>query len=287
MPVKQNNGGSKPIAELTNSSKNNLSACCSGNYCCHNGFGKKLVMTLVGILLAYVIVLLGTMIRNNMQKYSTIGYADKQERTIVVSGQGKVTATPDIAITDMGLTSDAATVSEAQKKNTETMNQVVAKLKTLGIADKDIKTASYNIYPQYDYTDKGSVLKGYQVSQTLEIKIRNLEKANEVLALAGEFNLNNVSGLQFTIDDKDVYIAQARQLAIQKVAAKAKTLSQALGVKVVAIVSYNEYSNDSQTPVYYGMGGSVDSAKAVMPAPQIQAGSNDVILNVDVTLEIR
>jgi len=237
--------------------------------------------------LAYVIVLLGTVIRNNLQKYYTIGYADRQERTIVVSGQGKVTATPDIAITDMGLTSDAATVSEAQKKNTDTMNQVIAKLKTLGIADKDIKTASYNIYPQYDYTDKGSVLKGYQVSQSLEIKIRDLTKANEVLALAGEFNLNNVSGLQFTIDDKEVYVAEARQMAIQKVAQKAKDLSQALGVKIVAIVSYNEYSNDTATPMYYGMGGLADSAKAVMPAPQVQAGSNDVVLNVDVTFEIR
>jgi uncharacterized protein YggE len=288
MPVTKNNGALKSFAEACNCSTKECSACCGGKGCCRHSFGKKIMITLVGIILAYVIVLLGTMIRNNLQKYYTIGYADKQERTIVVSGQGKVTATPDIAITNMGLVSEAATVSEAQKKNTETMNKLVEKLKVLGVADKDLQTASYNIYPQYDYTDKGSVLKGYQVSQSLEIKIRDLAKANEVLALAGEFNLNNVGGLQFTIDDKEVYKAEARKLALEKVAEKAKALSRALGVRLVAIVSYNEYGNDNAMPVYYGMGGSMaEAVKAAAPAPDIQAGSNDVTLNVDVAFEIR
>lgn len=291
MPVEKTNGGIKPKAEAVSYSQKE-SACdcgigCCGKNCCQ-GFGKRILLTLAGILLVYIIVFFGTLVRNNLQEYNFIGQADKSERTILVSGQGKVAVKPDIAVTSLGLTTEATTVSEAQKKNTETMNKLIAKLKELGIEDKDIQTVNYNIYPRYDYTDEqGSVLRGYQIDQSVSVKIRNLEKANSVLALAGEFNLNNVGGLQFTIDDKEVYKDQARELALEQVIKKAKNLSRALGVKIVSIVNYNEYANDGGVyPLYYGMGGSMMAEKAV-PAPAIEAGSTDVIMNVDVTLEIK
>ncbi len=258
------------------------------HHCC-GSFGKKLLFTLAGILLVYIIVLVGTMVRNNIQKYYYIGWADKQERTIMVQGQGKVTAKPDIAVINMGMTSEAATVAEAQKKNTEVMNSLVTKLKDLGVDSADIQTTNYNIYPQYDYTqDKGQVLKGYQVNQSLTVKIRNLEKANDVLALAGQVGANNVSGIQFTFDDREVYKAQARDLALKQVAEKAKSLSTSLGVKLISVVSYDEYENNGSYPIYKnlsdssGMGGGTPVA-----APQIEVGANDVILNTNVTFEIQ
>lgn len=295
MPVKNVNGNGKVAAVQEKKSSGeteccstHMDNCCGGKCCSHgHGFAKKIIVTLVAIVLVYLIVLLGTMIRNNIQKYYFIGKADRTERTIVVQGQGKVTIKPDIAKVSMGMMANGATVAEAQQKNTEVMNNLVTKLKTLGIESKDIQTNDYNIYPQYDYTqDKGQVLKGYQVTQSVTVKIRDLTKANQVLALAGEVGANNVSGLQFTVDDRENYKTEARNLALKQVIEKAKGLSQTLGVKMVGIVSYDEFENGTSFPMYktmtdsFGMGGGAAS-------PQIEAGTNEVILNVNVGFEIR
>ncbi len=256
---------------------------CRGVHC---ALLKKIFATLFGILLVYIIVLLGTMIRNNLQEYYYIGQSDRAEKTIVVEGQGKVTAKPDIAITTMGMVSEGDTVLEAQKANTLVMNKLMVSLKELGIEEEDLQTSSYNIYPRYNYSEEdGRELSGYEVRQSVKVKIRNLEKANQILALAGKVGVNSVSGLDFTIDDKDVYKAEARAKALEKAAEKALALSNALGVKVVGIVSYDEYESNVGGPIYkayseaLGMGGEV--------APQLESGSTEILLNVSITLEIR
>lgn len=248
-------------------------------------FAKRIFGTLLGILLVYVIFLVGTMIRNNIQKYEFIGQADRLERTITVDGQGKVAAMPDIAMTTMGMIAEGKTVAEAQEKNTTVMNSLIEKLKGLGVEANDIQTTNYNIYPQYNYNDRsGRELLGYEVSQQVTVKIRDLSKANQVLSLAGEVGANNVSGLQFTVDDREVYKAEARDLAMQKVVEKARMLSRTLGVKLVEVVAYNEYEGgNAGDPTMYkaldAMGGGL--------APTVESGSMDVVMNVQVTFEIR
>lgn len=254
--------------------------------CACGNFGKKLIWVFLGILLVYIIVFFGTMIRNNLQKYYYIGKADKAERVITIDGQGKVIAKPDIAVTTMGMISEAKTVAEAQAKNTAVMNKLISKLKELGVEEKDIQTTNYYIYPQYNYTEsRAQELTGYQVSQSVTIKIRDLAKANNVLGLAGEVGTNSVSGLQFTIDDDEVYKAHAREEALKKVAEKAVALSKSLGVQLGSIVSYTEYSGNGNFVSYesykgMGIGGGA-------PTPQVESGSMDVVMNVNVTFEIR
>ena len=270
MPVKINNSEQK---------------CCGGRHGGLDCFPKKILVTLLGILLVYIIVLVGTIIRNNLAKYDAIGQADKMERMITVEADGKVTAKPDIAVTAMGMTAKAKTVLEAQQKNTEAMNKLIARLKEFGIAGDDIQTTNYSIYPEYDYKDDSSTLVGYSVSQSVTVKIRDLSKADKVLGLAGELGLNNVGGLNFTIDDNEVYLAQAREKALVEVAEKARALSQMLGVEVTGVISYSEYEADGKG-VYYrameefdGMGGG--------PAPTVESGSIDVAMHVSVTLGIK
>lgn len=282
--------GASRSAPSTDNSCQNPHMSNSMGKCCHSkSGGMKILWVLVGILVAYSVVFLGTLIRNNIKKFDTIGVAEKNERTIVVDGQGKVTVTPDIAMVKLGMDSEGKTVAEAQQKNTVVMNKLTEKLKGLNIDEKDIQTTYYNIFPKYDYTDNVQKLVGYQVNQDLTVKIRDVSKANQVIAFAGEVGANNVGGLQFTVDDKDAYKAQARELALKKVGEKAKALSQALGVKLVGVVSYNEFQGGiGDDP--YGMGGMGMGAKAMelsVAPPDIQSGSNDVIMNVNVVFEIR
>lgn len=249
-------------------------------------FGRKFLYTLFGVLIAYSIVFLGVLIRNEIKKYNYIGRGPGEGRSITIEALGKVTATPDIAKTTMGMTADGKTVAEAQAKNTTVMNALITKLKALGIAPEDIKTSGYNIYPKYNYTERGGQeLVGYEVQQQVTVKIRDLSTSNQVLALAGEVGANSVSGIEFTLDDPEVYKSKARELALQKVAEKARALSHALGVKIVGVMSYNEFEGGGP-PVYRslafdGMGGAPEGA------PTIEPGSNEVVVNASVTFEIR
>jgi hypothetical protein len=288
MSIKKTNGDLGVTPETNDAPQKDC--CCHDmgavkKHCCHM-FVKKLGITLLMILMVYIIVWFGTLIRNNVKEYNYIGIMDKMERTIMVDAQGKVTVTPDIGITTMGMMSEAKTVEEAQKKNTEVMNNLNAELKKLGIEAKDIQTSNYNIYPLYDYPPTGGqTLRGYQVSQSVIVKIRDLTKADLVLGLAGKVGINSVSGLAFTFDDDEVYKNEARQQAMQKIAEKAKMLANSLGVRIVGVVSYSEYQDGKgYYPISYDMSAGGFGGGGT---PSIEAGTNDVILNVTVTFEIR
>lgn len=246
---------------------------------------RKLLWALVGILLVYGIVLVGTTIRNNLKKYDYIGVADRMQRTITVEADGKAVMAPNIAVTTIGMEVEAKTVAEAQAKNTNVINPLIAKIQALGVKKQDIQTANYDIYPQYDYKDGSQILRGYRVSQNVTVKIRDLTKANQVIALAGEVGATNVSGLRFTVDDREVYKDQARATALNKVNEKARSLERSLGVRVRGVVSYNEYENQNQNMVYdnlkvaNGMGGGAS-------APALEAGTTDIDMHVTVVFEI-
>lgn len=247
---------------------------------------RKLLWALVGILVVYGIVFLGTLIRNNLKTYDYIGMADRMQRTITVEADGKAVMTPNIAVTTIGMEAEAKTVAEAQQKNTTVINSLLTKIQALGVDKKDIQTANYDIYPQYDYKDGTQVLRGYRVSQNVTVKVRDLSKANKVIALAGEVGATNVSGLRFTVDDRDAYKDLARQDALAKVNQKAEALSKALGVRIRSVVTYNEYENTGAQNLGYdkyeatGMGGGPAAS------PSLEAGTTDVNMHVTVIFEI-
>lgn len=266
-------------------------SCCKYGACDQHSWcgwvGKKILGTFVGILIVYLIVFFGVLIRNEVRKYDFIGQADKPERTIRVEAEGKVSVKPDIAMTTMGMTTESVTVAEAQQKNTEVVNTLISKIKELGVDAADIQTRDYSVYPVYNYLNDGNKpeLRGYAISQNVAIKIRDLNKASQVLALAGEVGANNVNGLEFTIDDRDAYLEAARAEALKKVSEKAAALSSKLGLKLSGIVSYDEYevSNDS----YYGAKMFDMGLGGAESAPAIEAGTNDVILHAGVTFELK
>lgn len=275
-------GGNKmPIQEK----RDDKSSCSAGHHCFHNHFSKKIILTIVGILLVYCVFFVGTLIRNNVKKFDFIGKADRIERTIAVVGIGKVNGSNDIAVTTIGYSNTNKDVAKAQADNKKVMDQIYAELKKMGIADKDMRS-DYTIYPDYNYTqDKGQELRGYRVSNSLTIKIRDLAKISDALALAGKYGATEVGGLNFTIDDTENLRSQARDKALADVKAKAAHLADVLDVRLGGIISYNEYesTNDLYQPrIYMGaeMGGGGGGPAAV------SGGSKDVIMNVSVTFEV-
>lgn len=277
-------GGNK-VDQMANSISSNCGKCTGP---CHHRFGRKILWTVAGILLVYSVFYVGTLIRNNVKAYDFIGKADRMERTIVVNGLGKVTGKNDIAMTTMGYSNTDKDIAKAQADNKAVMDKVYAELKQMGIEEKDLQ-GNYSINPDYNYTaERGQELRGYRVSNSLTIKIRDLTKISNVLALAGKYGATDVGGLSFTIDDPENLKAQAREKALADVKVRAARLAQNLGVRLGSVISYSEYENPGYDYAYksmdmaMGMGG----AGMVAAPAAVPAGSMDVNMNVSVIYEI-
>ena len=239
-----------------------------------------------------------------------IGSGVAATNTISVSGEGDVFAIPDTATFTFSVDETAKDVATAQASATSKANAVIDYLKGQGVAETDIQTTDYSINPQYTYqqaacpnvptpvtnggVSAGSVvycppgrqtITGYEVSQTVSVKVHDTSKAGTLLSGVGSKGASNVSGLSLTVSNEDALTAQARDKAIQDAKAKAEVLAKSLGVTLVRVVGY---SDNSGGPVYYpkAMDMAVGSSAAA-PAPEIPAGQNKITSDVSVTYEIR
>ena len=246
---------------------------------------NKFLLAAIGLVSLALIVFLGAETRNAWQNYYYIGKSGRD--TISIDGEGKVTAKPDVALVELGVITDAATVNLAQTQNTSKMNAVIDAVKVLGVEAKDIQTENYNIQPRYDYSTSKQTLIGYEVSQNVAVKVRNLDKVGDIIAKAGDLGANQVGGMSFTIDDPKALQEQAREKAIDDAKSKADLLAKKLGLQVVRVVSFTESSGNVTPPMpYYAMDKAMAGA-APSVAPTVEAGSQDVISDVSVTFEIR
>ena len=217
--------------------------------------------------------------------------------TITVQGDGQATLPPDVARVSFSIENIAVTVSDAQEATTKQANTALDFVKGQGVAEKDIKTLSYNISPQYSYPNPcayGTVcpdyyrepkITGYQVSETVQVTMRDLSNVGELLGGLGKLEVQNVNGPAFALDDSTAGYNAARADAINKAKTQAKLLARQLGVKLGKIVNFSESSGDYQYPMMaYGLGGGISEKSAV---PDVPAGENTYNASVSITYEIR
>lgn len=251
----------------------------------------KAVLALLIIVTFFFVV----MSINEIREGAYIGQSADVQNTITVSGTGESTAIPDSARFSVGVNHEAETVEEAQTQSTEAINEIIGYLEDAGVSEDNIKTTSYNVSPRYEYIEarigqpRGErQLAGYEVSQRLEITIEDTEQAGELLSGVGERGADNVSQLQFVVDDEESVIREARTDAIADARENAEALADALGVRLDGIVGFNElggvspYARMEQQMMAddaLGMGGA--------SAPQIPTGENRIESQVQVIYKIR
>jgi uncharacterized protein len=219
--------------------------------------------------------------------------------TITVHGDGQATAAPDVARVMYTVEHTAATVALAQSQTVEQANRVLDFVKGQGIKEKDIRTLSYNINPQYSYPSpcppgalcpvdaRSPRITGYQVSQTVEVTVRDLDTVGSFMGGLGNLQVQNVSGPNFALDDPESGYNAARADAIQKARARADVLSGQLGVRLGKIVNFSESAGGYPPyPMAYGKGGAAESRDAVAN-PVLPAGENTYNASVSITYEIR
>lgn len=210
--------------------------------------------------------------------------------TISVSGEGRAFTPPDIAELSVGVqTGRQPTAGAAMERLKTDMEQVIAAVKELGVEEKDIRTENFWLNPAYDWNEGQQIPRGFEASQSLRIKVRDLDTVSDVLGAATGAGANQAGSVNFTVDEPEEKRAEARAEAIKEAQQKAEVLAQQLGVSLGEIVSFNEgYGGGPMPPVYYersalGMGGGSDAAQSA-PLP---AGEQEILVNVSITYELR
>ncbi len=248
---------------------------------------NKIIIILLAVILGAGAVYLGILSWNAVRAHDYIGLSQEERHSITVSGEGKVIGVPDVAEISIGYTIEKKTVAAAQKDNTEKMNAFVKTLKAdFAIDDKDLQTSGYSISPRYDWLEGKQVLRGYEVSQSLQLKIRDLDKISPVLDAAGQAGLNQIGSLAFAIDEPENIEQEAREKAIRAAKEKAEALAAVAGVKLGRIISFSE-SGNQPSPYYPKSYAAMDEAAGMGgAAPEIEAGSTEVVITATVEYEI-
>lgn len=256
---------------------------------------KRKIVKILGAFLIVVTFLAAAKLASEIKNYGFIG-TDARLDTITVFGEGEAFAVPDIAEFSFSVHAEAKTVPEAQSESAEAINAITGYLRESGIEERDIKTVSYGVNPRYEYPEIRCItypcpqpgareLVGYEVYQSIQVKVRDTDKAGEFLSGVGERGATDVSGMAFSIDDDEALQEGARNMAIKDAREKAAKLAKELGVKLVRVVSFSESGN---FPIYesyaFGKGGDVASASSM---PEIPVGENKIISNVTITYQIK
>lgn len=217
---------------------------------------------------------------------------NQQFRSVTVTGQGKVSYNPDIAVVTLGVQIDkVAKPEEALTQLNNKVNSIIKAVKALSISDENIQTQNYSLYPQYDYKDNISTVSGYNANQQLVIKVvdydKNPNKLSAVIAEASKAGANQVNNLTFDAANMNDLKQTARVLAIGDAKSKSDALAKAAGVRLEDITGWYE-NLINPMPSY-----AIDYAKGGMGGggavsnPSTPAGSREVIIEIGVTYNIK
>lgn len=214
--------------------------------------------------------------------------SDDAPRTITITGEGEVTAVPDIAYIDTGVVTEGKTAAEALAANTRAMNEVFKGLEEAGIEKRDMQTSQFSVYPVYEQAkDDGRphtpVIGGYRVQNQLTVKVRDLDKAGAILDRVVTLGSNQLSGIRFEIDNPKPLMNEARKAAVRDALERAKLYAGAAGVSVGEILSISENGYSMPRP-YYAKDMMVMRAEA--SAVPMAAGEQTVSANVTLVIRI-
>ncbi|RJQ37234.1 DUF541 domain-containing protein [Candidatus Parcubacteria bacterium] len=270
--------------------------------------GPKRMVQRWGVAL---IVLLNVLVVALIASYGVAAWKDFEavdagdELRIPISGEGKVSAKPDVARFYVSIVSRGQGLQPTQEENSQKSNTIVAYLKGEGVADADIRSTGYFIYPQYRYPApcppylssytpeeyaricpverQVQTIIGYEVRSSYEVTARDIGKAGALLSGVVGAGANEVGNLVFTIDKPDALAAEARAKAIANAREKAEALADELDKRMGRLVSFTE--GGYYPPVYfegYGKGG--DAVGSAAP-PSIQPGENEIRITVSAVYE--
>lgn len=205
-------------------------------------------------------------------------------RTISVTGEGRASAAPDMAVISIGVQSEAPTAAAALRQNSADMSATISKLKELGVADRDIQTSGLSVNPRYNYEQNRSKPEviGFTASNSVSVKLRNLDSAGSIIDQAVQSGANSLGGVSFDFSEPKPLYDEARRAAVEDAKAKAKLLTDAAGVRLGKLLYVQEgYAAAPQPKMYAARMEMADASSVPM-----QAGESTVSMSVSLVYEI-
>tara|TARA_R110002049_G_scaffold140930_9_gene302438 strand:+ start:47432 stop:48097 length:666 start_codon:yes stop_codon:yes gene_type:complete len=194
--------------------------------------------------------------------------AQEAEQGIVVTGEGRIAAEPDMATITLGVTENAATAKEAMDKVTQAVSAILTRLDAQGIAAKDRQTSRFYLRPVYDNRPREDgtqpEITSYEAGNSVTVKVRDLPALGGMMDAVLEEGANDFNGLDFGLEDPKDALAEARKAAVADATARAQQLADAAGVQLGTVLRMTENSYSSQPKMFEAarMGAAMDSAIA-------------------------
>lgn len=168
--------------------------------------------------------------------------ADTPAPRITVTGQGRVDARPDMATINLGVQTQGDTAAEALRANTTGLAAVIARLKEAGVAERDLQTSGLGLGPRFDYSREGKppTVVGYEATNQLTVRVRDLTALGGVLDQAVGDGANLFNGLTFGLADPQPAMDEARVQAVADARRKAEMMAKAAGVELGRVIEISE-----------------------------------------------
>lgn len=202
---------------------------------------------------------------------------------LTVSASGVKKAMPDVAYLSVAVTTQNKAMKKAQSANRETMNKLSEALKAAGLTDGDIRTVNYSVSPMYDYTSVTGKITGYEVTNMLELTIKDIDAVGDYIDIAAANGANTNYSIRFDILDSSGYYNEALTDAVGKAKAKADAIAAAGGYQIIGTLDVSE-SQSYYSPQYRY---AVDEADGAEEATPVNAGELEITANVTIVYRIQ
>lgn len=203
---------------------------------------------------------------------------------MTVSAAGVKKVMPDVAYITLGVTTQNKSMSKAQTQNREKMNALFTALKSAGLTDDDIETVGYSVYPMYDYTSGTGKITGYEVTNTIRLTVKDIDKAGDYIDTAAASGANTNYSISFDLLDATQYYNEALADAMTKAKGKADAIAKAGAYEITGTLEITE-SQASYAPQYMNYDEAKASAAPEAPTP-VNAGLLEITANVTVVYQI-
>ena len=192
-----------------------------------------------------------------------------------------VTAEPDLVTIGAGVTTEAGTAVEAMRQNAAEMRAVIDRIKALGVPERDIQTSGINLNARYDYdrNTQRQIFRGYQVSNRVSVKLREVEETGEVLDALVAAGATDLSGPSFSLEDDEAAKAAARAAAVRRAQAQAEEYAQLFGYSGVSVLAISESiqgRSPGPQPQMRALAAAADESTPVQPG-EVSTGVNVTI----------
>lgn len=245
----------------------------------------RILSTLATFAIFFILLFVYTKLAGPIP-FSINSVTTNKNDTFNVSGEGKVFATPDVALVTVGVLANGTSVKAAQDQINLAINKIADAVKSVGVDAKDIQTTNYSINPNYDYNSGAQRITGYQANTNLAIKVRDINKVNEVIDQATKNGANQVGGVVFEVEDETKLQNEAREKAVADAKSKAQNAAKIAGFSLGKIVNYNENFGGTNPVPMMARNFAEGSPSDAKLQTNVEPGSSEIIVNVTLSYEI-